>query len=160
MKEARSFLGTIEAGRAGAAIGALAYPLAALPAGVILAAAGGRERFARLVLLAALAMTLLMVMAFIRSFTYAAWFAVPVMAVAVADLQRSLKGAAAKAASAVIASPLAITALAVLITQAAAPAANDNRESGQENACAASASYRTLAGLPPDSWSPKSTSRP
>ncbi|MDP9137127.1 MAG: hypothetical protein M3N38_02985 [Pseudomonadota bacterium] len=151
VKEARSFFGTIEAGRAGAAVGSITYPLVTLVAGIIMAARlGWRERFPRLVLLAALLMSLCLLMALIRTFTYAVWFAVPVIAIAVVDFWQSFRmnSPAARAASAAIASPLAVTAVAVLLVQAIAPAANDNAESGQENACAASASYRTLAGLP------------
>jgi hypothetical protein len=102
------------------------------------------------VLVAMLLMSLCLLLLLIRAFTYAAWFAVPVMAVAVVDFwQRCrLTGAAARVASTMIASPLAITAVAVLLTGRLAPSANDNGESGQDSACAATASYRILAGLP------------
>jgi hypothetical protein len=151
VKEARSFLGTVAAGRAGAAMGSLIYPLMALLAGTVMAALiGWREDTARLVVLGALLMSLCLMMVQIRSFTYAAWFAVPVMAVAVVDFWHrfGVKSVAARAATALIAAPLAVTAAAVLLTRVVAPAADDNAESGQESPCAASASYHTLAGLP------------
>jgi hypothetical protein len=111
---------------------------------------GWRERTARLVLLAALLISLGLMMVQIRTFTYAAWFAVPVMAVAVVDFWHrfGVNGAAARAATTLITAPLAVTAAAVLLTRVFAPSADDNAESGQESACAASASYRTLAWLP------------
>jgi hypothetical protein len=151
VKEARSFFGTIESGRAAAAMGSLAYPLTALILGTLVASKlKWRDGFPRLVLMALLLMSLGLLAVLIRTFTYAAWFAVPVMAVAVIDFWNwsRLNGIAARAATIIIATPLAITAAAVLLTDRIAPSANDNAESGQESACAADASYRVLARLP------------
>ncbi|MDP9137128.1 MAG: hypothetical protein M3N38_02990, partial [Pseudomonadota bacterium] len=131
--------------------GILAVPLAGCAA-VMLLLAGRRATasFADLLIAAALLTSLLASLFAIRWLPFAVWFAIPLVAAALADLWRGLPvvDPARRAALVVAFSPLLLSGIAVTASASFRPAITATVPAGPGTPCTAKDSYRTLAGLP------------
>jgi len=88
--------------------------------------------------------------AMIRTYSYAAWFAMPLAGAGVVGLWDglALRHAWQKALPAVMCSPLVLTMLAVMAVNAVKPAVPQSERSSRNDACLATASFRPIAALP------------
>ncbi len=147
--EARSLPASL-AQNAAAALGALAFPLAALVLGGFMATRE-RERLAVIIMMAAVAVGVALMWDMIRTFSYAAWLAIPLAAAGVVALWERLPAGARpwqKAVPVVLCSPLVLTMLAVMATQTVKPTGSQPQQASRADACLATASFKPIAALP------------
>ncbi len=134
---------------AAASLGALAFPLAALVLGGLMFTRV-RDRLAIIIMMAAVAVGVALMWDMIRTYSYAAWFAIPLAAAGVVGLWERLPAAARpwqKAVPVVLCSPLVLTLLAVIAANAVKPAAPQAERASRDDACLASASFKPIAAL-------------
>ena len=147
--EARSLPASL-AQNAAAALGALVFPLVALVLGGFMLTRE-RERLAVIIMMAAVTVGVALMWDMIRTFSYAAWFAIPLAAAGVVALWEKLPAEARpwqKAVPVVLCSPLVLTMLAIVAAQAVKPAGPQPQQATRADACLATASFKPIAALP------------
>lgn len=147
--EARSLAASLTTNPA-AALSALVFPLMALGlGGFLLGRDRGGARLALVIMLAAVALGVALLGAMIRTYSYAAWFALPLAAAGVVALWDGLglERLWHRAIPVVLCSPLVLTTLAVLAIQTVKPADPHSPRSARSDACLATASFKPLAAL-------------
>lgn len=135
---------------AAAALSALVFPLAALAlAGLMIRRERKGANIAFIIMFAAVLVAIALMFAMIRTYSYAAWFAIPLAAAGVVALWDglALEQPWAKAVPAVMCSPLVLTLLAVMAVKAVVPA-TPSAHASPTDACLATASYKPIAALP------------
>ena len=128
-----------------------AFPAVALVAVVALARDRELRRdFAFLAVAATLVLGAVTTMVAFKAFSYAIWFAMPLVALALVRLLAALRmtSVAARVIAGLVLTPTALSAGAILVADAAGLHDTDVRTPA-ENACFASASYQALARLSP-----------
>ena len=136
---------------AAAALSALAFPLAALVlAGLMVLRDHKRANVAFAIIFVAVLAGVALMFAMIRTYSYAAWFAMPLAAAGVVALwdALALQRPWQKAVPAVMCSPLVLTMLAVMAVKVMEPGNRYTAHASRDDACLASASYRPIAALP------------
>ena len=131
--------------------GILAVPLAGCAAAVLLLASRrAKVSFADLLISAALVTSLLASLFAVRWLPFAVWFAIPLVAAALADLWRRppVADPARRAALVVAFSPLLLSGIAVTASASFRPAIAAAVPAGPGTPCTAKVSYGVLAGLP------------
>jgi hypothetical protein len=147
--EVRSLTSSLAA-NAAAALSALVFPLMALGlGGFLLGRDHGRARLALVIMLAAVALGVALMGAMIRTYSYAAWFALPLAAAGVVALWDGLglERPWHRAIPVVLCSPLVLTTLAVLAIQTVTPPDPHSPRTSRSDACLATASFKPLAAL-------------
>jgi hypothetical protein len=125
-----------------------AFPCAALLVSAILASTTLRRDFAFLLAVAALLIAAILTLAMVKTYSYAMWFGMPVVAVGIARFCAQLKlSKALSAPVALVLTPVMISAGAISIAQAAAAVA-PLQPSTKREACFRIDAYAPLEKLP------------
>jgi hypothetical protein len=127
------------------------FPLAAILATCVLARDGAiRHDFGFCCAVAALVVAVATSFAAVKIYSYAMWFGMPLVAAAASrvTVETGLRAAAARLATALMLTPMVITAVGIIITQAAAGPDPDKPGMPERNACSRNVAYGTLAQLP------------
>jgi hypothetical protein len=141
---------TIESPLTGIAIAT--FPLAAVIAALVLARSGDvRRDFGFLTATAAFAAAAVLTLAAVKSASYAAWLAMPLVAAFALHLFRVLRlqSLVQRAAVAVLLTPAVLSLGAITIANAAGLGANDSFNRTESDACFRTGSYAALARLAP-----------
>jgi len=141
---------TIESPLTGIAIAT--FPLAAVIAALVLARSGDvRRDFGFLTATAAFAAAAVLTLAAVKSASYAAWLAMPLVAAFALHLFRLLRieSLVPRAAVAVLLTPAVLSFGAITIANAAGFGAHDNFNRAKSDACFKTESYAALARLAP-----------
>jgi hypothetical protein len=141
---------TIESPLTGIAIAT--FPAAAVIAALVLARSGDiRRDFGFLTATAAFAAAVVLTLAAVKSASYAAWLAMPLVAAFALHLFRVLRlqSLVPRAAIAVLLTPAVLSLGAITIANAAGLGANDSFNRAESDACFRTESYAALARLAP-----------
>lgn len=128
------------------------FPAVALVGACVLAREPALRRdFACQVAFAALVLACVLSLATIKMYSYAAWIAMPPVALIAVRLSTRLKltGLVGRAIAAILLTPAVMSVAAAAAVQAAAPNASADRDADAKAVCLKTASYAALARLPP-----------